>query len=79
MEKTLERDVRTHLKARDYNQHEVCRILNPKQVKLYIKNNAYPIDIYSSYDDKGNDVIVYIFLKEDTKELFKAWSNYELE
>ena len=72
-------NIRTHLRPRDYNEKEVCRILNPKQWKLYIKHNVYPIDIYSSFDNNGNDVIVFIFLKEETKDLYQAWLNYELE
>jgi hypothetical protein len=71
--------IETHLKSRNYTEKEVCRILNSKQAKLYIKNGVYPIDIYVSLDDKDNDVIVYIFLKEETRHLYQAWLNYELE
>lgn len=71
--------IETHLHPRDYYREEVCRIVNPKQVKLYIKNKTYPIDMYPSLDDYGNDIIVYIFLKDETKELFQAWIAHELE
>ena len=71
--------IETHLYARDYTRDEVYRIINPKQVRLYIKNNVYPIDMYSSFDDKGNDVVVYVFLREETKELYQAWLAHELE
>lgn len=72
--------IRTNLKARDYHVGEICRIINPKQQKLYIKNHLYPIDIYTSIDfDTGEDMLVMIFLKEETKEAYKAWKNYELE
>ena len=43
--------VETNLKeARNYLPHEVVGIVNPKQQLLYIKNNVYPIDIYTSID-----------------------------
>lgn len=73
--------VTTNLKkARDYLPHEVIRIVNPKQYLLYIKNDVYPIDIYTSIDDKTNNAIIaMVFLKEDTTEVYKKWCNYELK
>lgn len=73
--------IKTNLKkARDYLPHEVIRIVNPKQFLLYIKNDIYPIDIYSSIDDKtNNSILAMVFLKEDTTEVYKKWCNYELD
>lgn len=73
--------IKTNLKkARDYLPHEVIRIINPKQCLLYIKNDIYPIDIYSSIDDKtNNSILAMVFLKEDTTEVYKKWCNYELD
>lgn len=72
--------VETNLKnARDYLPHEVVRIVNMKQALLYIKSGIYPIDIYTSIDDKTNNAILaMVFLKEDTAEVYKKWCNYEL-
>ena len=72
--------VETNLKnARNYLSSEVVRIVNPKQCLLYIKNNVYPIDIYTSIDDKtDNAILAMIFLKSDTSEVYKKWCNYEL-
>ena len=72
-------EIETHLHPRNYVQSEVYRIINPKQIRLYIKNKVYPIDMYASIDDKGNDVTVYVFLREETKELYQAWLAHELE
>ena len=72
-------EIETHLHPRNYTRNEVYRIINPKQIRLYIKNNVYPIDMYASYDDKGNDVTVYVFLREETKDLYQAWLAHELE
>ena len=72
--------VETNLKnARDYLSHEVVRIVNMKQALLYIKSGIYPIDIYTSIDDKTNNAILaMVFLKKDTSEVYKKWCNYEL-
>ena len=72
--------VETNLKkTRDYLPREVVRIVNPKQQLLYIKNRVYPIDIYTSIDDKtDNAILAMVFLKEDTIEVYKKWCNYEL-
>ena len=72
--------ITTNLKARDYSPHEADAIINPKQYLLYIKNNIYPVDMYTSIDDKTNNVILaMVFLKEDTTEVYKKWCNYELD
>lgn len=77
--KELNEKVETHLKPRDYMPNEVCRILNPKQQLLYIKNKLYPIDMYASIDEKtGNTVIVMIFLRNETTDAYIKWCNHEL-
>ena len=71
--------IETNLKTRNYSPHEAVRIVNSKQYLLYIKNNVYPVDMYTSIDDKTNNVILaMVFLKEDTTEIYKKWCNYEL-
>ena len=72
--------IETNLKkARNYLPLEVIRIINPKQMLLYIKNNVFPIDIYTSIDDKNNAILAMVFLKEDTTDVYKKWCNYELD
>ena len=72
--------VKTNLQPRDYSPSEVCRIVNPKQSMLYIKNGLYPIDIYTSVDGKtGNDIVVMIFDKEKSQPLYQAWCDHELK
>lgn len=71
--------IKTHLtKVRDYDPDEVVRIVNPKQQKLYIKHKVYPIDIYHSIDGRGEDVIVCVFLREETKDLYNLWQEFKL-
>jgi hypothetical protein len=39
-----------------------------------------PKDIYVSVDNKTDEkILVYIFLKEDTREAYSKWLNYELK
>ena len=65
--------------VRNYSPHEVVKIVNPKQYLLYVKNEIYPIDIYTSIDKKTNNAILaMVFLKEDTLEVYKKWCNYDL-
>ena len=71
--------INPNLKYRPYTIDEIIRIVNPKQRDLYIKHNVYPIDIYSSVDKDGKDIIVNIFLKEDTQDLYQKWLEHTLE
>lgn len=66
------------MKIKDYGQ-DVCRILNIWQAMLYISNNVKPIDEYVSKDSKGNYVIVFVFSKNDSQEVFRKFRNRELE
>ena len=73
--------IKTNLKnARDYLPHEVVRIANREQYTRYIKNGVFPIDVYPSIDEKTNkDILAMVFLREDTKEVYKKWCSYEFE
>lgn len=71
--------IESNLKARTYSEKEVCRIVNEVQYKRYIKHRVFPIDMYPSIDENGRDIIVYIFLREETKELYQKWLAHELE
>lgn len=71
--------IQSNLNPRPYSEKEVCRIVNPKQRDLYIKHRVFPIDIYPSVTDEGKDINVYIFLIDETKELYQQWLNRTLE
>jgi hypothetical protein len=66
------------LRTKDYGE-EIVRILNIWQVTLYISNNVKPIDEYVSKDSKGNYVIVFVFSKKDSQDVFIKFRNHELE
>lgn len=69
----------SNLNGNEYALNEVCRIINPKQQMLYIKNGLYPIDIYTSIDVKtGNDIVVMIFDRKESYPLYQKWCDHEL-
>ena len=68
----------SNLKPRSYNEKEIIRIYNRDQQTFYIDSGIYPIDLYPSYSPKNDrKIIVMIFLKNDTKEVYMKWKNYE--
>lgn len=63
----------------EYSLHDVVRIVDPKQQKLYIKHDAYPVDMYVSRDMySGDEILIMLFNKEETRELYVKWKNHEL-
>lgn len=72
--------IKSNLHPIDYKAEDVVRICNVKQQIFYLSSNVYPVDIYTSYDGKNDrKIIVMIFLKVDTQELYKKWCNYDLD
>ena len=70
--------IESNLKPRSYNEKEIIRIYNRDQQTFYIDSGIYPIDLYPSYSPKNDrKIIVKIFLKNDTKEVYMKWKNYE--
>lgn len=70
--------IESNLKPRRYNEKEIIRIYNRDQQTFYIDSGIYPIDLYPSYSPKNDrKIIVMIFLKNDTKEVYMKWKNYE--
>lgn len=73
-------NVKSNLAEIEYNSTESVRIINQKQQLFYLSNEVYPIDIYTSYDGKNDrKIIVMIFRKNETKELYQKWCNYDVE
>lgn len=70
--------IKTNLNPRDYSEKEVIRIYNRDQQTFYVDSGVYPIDVYASYNPKNDKkIIVMIFIREDTKDVYKKWCNYE--
>lgn len=70
----------SRISNKNYSLQDVVRIVDPKQQKLYIKHLAYPVDMYVTKDLYSEDeVLVMLFNKEETRELYIKWKNHELK
>ena len=56
------------------NRSDEIKLVNQRQVYLYVKNGLQPIRLESGYDDK----LVYVFSKSKSEPLFEKWRNHEL-
>lgn len=72
--------IESNLKCGRYTDKEVIRIYNRDQQIFYVDSGVYPIDIYTSYAPKNNrKIIVMIFNRNDTKEVYQKWRDYQSE
>lgn len=63
-----------------YNLFGVVRILNLYQVKAYLKAGMEVMDIEISEDrETHKPIIVFLFDRTDTKEIYDKWCRHELE
>lgn len=56
-----------------YEVEDTVLIKDPKQQRLYIKHGAKLADIFYS-----DDIVVYVFYKSDTKDLYRKWKEHTL-
>lgn len=54
---------------------KIVKIINMKQVAMYLKHGAEPVRYYADLD---TDQLVFEFLVAETKELYSKWLNREL-
>ena len=72
--------IESNLKGVEYTEKEVIRIYNRDQQTFYIDSGVYPIDLYTSYAPKNDrKIIVMIFNRNDTKEVYQKWRDYQTE
>ena len=72
--------IESNLKPRSYTEKEVVRIYNRDQQTFYIDSNVYPVDVYTSYSPKcEKKIIIMTFLRNDTKDVYKKWQDYETD
>lgn len=57
-----------------YNLFECVRITNLRQVHFYLENGATLLDVYSGWGKNKKPTLVFLFYKNDTKELYEKWS-----
>lgn len=66
--------------GRKYKASKVCRVINPKQAALYLKNGLELLDVYYSLNfDTGDPVVVFIFDKQASYPFYELWKDRELE
>ena len=68
------------ISGKQYQLKDVIRVIDPKQMKLYVKNEVYPVDMYTTTDiETGEDKLVMLFSKKESKPLYILWKNRELK
>lgn len=68
------------ISGESYRLKDVVRIIDQKQQKLYIKHETYPIDMYTTSDlNTGEDLLVMLFSREETQQLYTLWKKHELK
>lgn len=63
-----------NLKGVPYDLVQAVRIIDPQQMKLYLKHGLKPLDVYYS-----PDVIVMVFDKKESYPYYKEYQNHTLE
>lgn len=56
------------------NRSNEIKLVNQKQVFLYVKNGLQPVRLECGYEDK----LVYVFSRSESEELFEKWRKHEL-
>ena len=56
------------------NHKDEIKLVNKRQVYLYIKNGLQPLRLECGFNDK----LVYVFSSSQIERLFEKWRNYEL-
>ena len=68
------------ISGKQYLLKDVVRVIDPKQMKLYVKNEVYPIDMYTTTDmETGEDKLVMLFSKKESQPLYILWKKRELK
>ena len=62
-----------------YDKTEIIRIIGHNQIAAYWLNGVIPLEIYPDKDHKtGKPILIGVFKKEDTKDVFDKWVKHEL-
>lgn len=69
----MENNVYSKITGKTYNPNKMVRIVNIFQSQKYIDHGAEVYDIYIS-----KNMVVFVFSREDTKELYDLWCKHEL-
>lgn len=76
------------LNGKPYHLNDVARVEDPKQQKLFIKHDVYPIDMYTTTDiiideitgeEILRDKLIMVFSRKESKDLYILWKRRELK
>ena len=70
--------VKSNFTNKEYETKKVIRILNAQQAAAYIKYGVELLDLWLSKDKDGKPILVFIFDKEESKEVYDLWCKHEL-
>ena len=71
--------VKSPVTQREYDLFACVKIINIQQACAYMDNGVLPVDIKSSTDNKtGKRCVVFYFDKNESKEVYDKWCNYQL-
>lgn len=66
--------LKSSLTGKYYDEKDSIRLVNPRQSAFYWSRGVAPISVYPSKDlNTGDPIIVFIFSKEKTKDLYQEW------
>ena len=78
-EKEMETKVKGKYSGKLYYASDAIRILDPFQATLYWSNGIEPLDIYPSRHYATNKpLLVFVFNRAETKDVFDKWCKHEL-
>jgi hypothetical protein len=71
--------ITSNVTNKKYIPSEIVRIINISQVIGYLNHGAELLDVYPSYDYKSDkQILVFIFNRKDTTQLYDLWCKHEL-
>ena len=72
--------IKARFSNREYSANECIKILDPFQAACYWCNGVEPLEIYPSRNYETNKpLLVYVFKRSETKEVFDLWCKRELK
>lgn len=65
--------------GKSYDVFKTVKILNIQQACSYMDNDVFPVDIKVSEDQRSHKrCLVFYFDRDESKEVYDKWCNYEL-
>ena len=71
--------IKSRVTQKEYDVFNSVKIVNIQQACAYIEHDVLPVDIKVSVDPKTNKrCVVFYFDKDESREVYDKWCNYEL-